>query len=185
MRDWSLHLLDLMENSLRAEARAIRLSVALSDEGVLEIVLEDDGRGMAPEFAREAVSPFTTSRTTRKVGLGLPLARRNAELTGGSLCLDSSPQKGTRVRIRTLPGHIDSLPLGDLAQTMLALICMNPQSPDFSWDLRSPRGQERFSTKDIRRVLGPEIPLDEPEIRQYLGALLREQCHSIFGGMLL
>ena len=185
MRDWSLHLLDLMENSLRAEAGLIRLSIGLSDEGVLEIIVEDDGRGMSAELAKAAVSPFTTTRTTRRVGLGLPLARHNAELTGGSLNLESCPQQGTKVRIRTLPGHIDSLPLGDPAETMLSMICMNPLSPDFIWDLRSPKGQEHFSTAQIRSVLGPEIPLDEPEIREYLGALLHEQCQSIFGGMLL
>ena len=75
MRDWSLHLLDLMENSLRAEAKLIRLSIELFSDGVMDITLEDDGCGMAPELAAAADSPFITTRTTRKVGLGLPLAR--------------------------------------------------------------------------------------------------------------
>ncbi len=185
MRDWSLHLLDLMENSLRAEAKTIRLSIELHSDGVMDIILTDDGHGMTPELAQAADSPFMTTRTTRRVGLGLPLARQNAELTGGWLSLSSCPQKGTTVTIRALTSHIDCLPLGDPAETMLALICMNPLSPDFVWDLSSPQGQEHFSTAAVRRVLGPQISLDEPDVRDYLGGLLQEQCHTVFGGMLV
>lgn len=185
MRDWSLHLLDLMENSLRAEAKLIRLSIELFSDGVMDITLEDDGCGMAPELAMEAGLPFTTTRTTRKVGLGLPLAWQNAELTGGYLRLSSCPGKGTKVMIRVHSSHIDCLPLGDLAETMISLICMNPQSPDFAWDLCSPQGQEHFSTAGVRQVLGPEIPLNESDVRDYLKGLLREQCQTVFGGILL
>ena len=185
MRDWSLHLLDLMENSLRAEAKLIRLSIELFSDGVMDITLEDDGCGMSPELAAAADSPFTTTRATRKVGLGLPLARQNAELTGGYLRLTSCPNKGTTVMIRVLSSHIDCLPLGDPAETMISLICMNPLSPDFVWDLCSPQGQEHFSTAAVRRVLGPQVPLDEPDVRAYLMGLLSEQCQTVFGGILL
>ena len=185
MRDWSLHLLDLMENSLRAEAKLIRLSIELFSDGVMDIILEDDGCGMSPELAAAADSPFTTTRTTRKVGLGLPLARQNAELTGGYLRLTSCPHQGTTVMIRVLSSHIDCLPLGDPAETMISLICMNPLSPDFVWDLCSPQGQEHFSTAAVRRVLGPQVPLDEPDVRAYLKGLLSEQCQTVFGGILL
>ena len=185
MRDWSLHLLDLMENSLRAEAKLIRLSIELFSDGVMDIILEDDGCGMAPELAGTADLPFTTTRTTRRVGLGLPLARQNAELTGGYLRLTSCPHQGTTVMIRVLSSHIDCLPLGDPAETMISLICMNPLSPEFEWDLCSPQGQEHFSTAAVRQVLGPEISLNEPDVRDYLQGLLREQCQSVFGGIML
>ena len=185
MRDWSLHLLDLMENSLRAVAKLIRLSIELFSDGVMDIILEDDGCGMAPELAGTADSPFTTTRTIRRVGLGLPLARQNAELTGGYLRLTSCPHQGTTVMIRVLSSHIDCLPLGDPAETMISLICMNPLSPEFEWDLCSPQGQEHFSTAAVRRVLGPEISLNEPDVRDYLKGLLREQCQSVFGGIML
>ncbi len=185
MRDWSLHLLDLMENSLRAEAKVIELAIDLSSDGVMDITLSDDGKGMAPELADTADSPFTTTRTTRKVGLGLPLASQNAQLTGGYLRISSCPMKGTKVMIRVLTGHIDCLPLGDPVQTMLGLIYMNPLSPDFVWDLHSPQGREHFNTAAIRRVLGAEIALNEPDVADYLKGLLYEQFNTVFGGMLL
>ena len=184
MRDWSLHLLDLMQNSLRAEARTISLGLTLSQDGALDIIVNDDGLGMEETFAKAATDPFTTTRTTRKVGLGLPLAKHNAELTGGYLDLISTPGCGTRVHLCILTSHIDCLPLGDLAQTMMSLICFNP-GVDFVLDMSSPQGVEHFSTKVIRGVLGPEIGLDEPEVMNYLQGLLTEQCRTVFGGIIL
>ena len=185
MRDWSLHLLDLMENSLRASAASLELSLTLSSDGALDIILNDDGLGMEKNFASTAADPFTTTRTTRKVGLGLPLAQHNAELTGGYLELLSEPGCGTRVHICILTSHIDCLPLGDLAQTMLSMICFNARKVDFVLDMASPLGSEHFSTKVIRQVLGSEISLDEPEVMNYLKQLLQEQCETVFGGILL
>ena len=184
MRDWSLHLLDLMQNSLRAQARTISMGLALSQDGMLEIVLNDDGLGMEETFARAATDPFTTTRTTRKVGLGLPLAQHNAELTGGYLDLVSTPGCGTRVRLCILTSHIDCLPLGDLAQTMMSLIPFYP-GVHFVLDMSSPQGAEHFSTEVIRGVLGPDIGLDEPEVMNYLQGLLGEQCLTVFGGIIL
>ena len=109
MRDWSLHLLDLMENSLRAEAKLIRLSIELFSDGVMDITLEDDGCGMAPELAAAADSPFTTTRTTRKVGLGVPLFKMEAEMTGGSFQIDSEEGKGTKVTAVFRPSHVDKI----------------------------------------------------------------------------
>ena len=185
MRDWSLHLLDLMENSLRAAATRLDLSLALSQDGALDIILRDDGFGMEKDFASLATDPFTTTRTTRKVGLGLSLAQHNAELTGGYLELLSEPGCGTRVHICILTSHIDCLPLGDLAQTMVSLIMLNHDKTDFTLDMSSPLGSEHFSTKVIRQVLGDEVALNELEVINYLKELLQEQSRTVFGGILL
>lgn len=184
MRDWSLHLLDLMENSLRARAKTVRLSVRLKEDGWMEIALSDDGCGIPPELLGRVTSPFATTRTTRRVGMGLSLARQNAERSGGSLSLESEEGRGTAVTIRADSRHIDCLPLGDLAQTFHSLICLNPNGPDFEWELASPKGRETFSTKEIKSVLGEQVSLNEPEVRDYLKSLLEEQCQSVFGGIL-
>ncbi len=185
MRDWSLHLLDLMENSLRAEATRLDLSLVLSQDGALDIILRDDGFGMEKDFTSTATDPFTTTRTTRKVGLGLSLAQHNAELTGGYLELLSEPGCGTRVHLCILTSHIDCLPLGDLAQTMVSLILLNHDKAEFTMDLSSPLGSEHFSTKVIKQVLGDEVALAEPEVLNYLKELLHEQSQTVFGGILL
>lgn len=184
MRDLSLHLLDLAENSLRAGADRISLQLTLDADGALDVVLEDDGCGMEQGLARRAADPFATTRTTRRIGLGLPLAAANAEKTGGYLTLTSLPGQGTKVHIRLMTRHVDCLPLGDLPQTMVSLILTHPEHPDFVLDLHSPRGQARFDTGEIRRVLGPEVGLQEPEVMNYIQHLLTEQCQMVFGGLI-
>lgn len=185
MRDLSLHLLDLAENSLRADASLISLALSLQDDGALDVVLDDDGRGMEQSFAQRAADPFATTRTTRKVGLGLPLAAANAEKTGGFLRLDSLPGQGTRVHLRLMTRHVDCLPLGDLPETMSTLVLTHPDRPDFVLALRSPQAESRFDTRDIRRALGPEVGLQEPEVMDYIKQLLIEQCQTVFGGLIL
>ncbi len=184
MRDWSLHLLDLAENSLRAGAGLVSLGVSLEEDGRLIITLSDDGCGMGPELLRAVTSPFATTRSTRKVGMGLALAGQNAERAGGGLHVSSAPGRGTTVEIEADTRNIDCLPLGDLAQTFFSLICLNPLRPDFEWRLRSPRGEEHFDTREIRQALGEGISLGEPEVREYICSLLTEQCETVFGGIM-
>ena len=88
MRDLSLHILDLMQNSIRAQAKLVSLSVILGDDGILSIIIEDDGTGMSEELLARVTSPFATTRTTRKVGLGIPMMAENCRLAGGDLSID-------------------------------------------------------------------------------------------------
>jgi len=185
VRDISLHLLDLMENSLRAGAAHVECDMRLSEEGMLDICLRDDGCGMDPELQQSVLSPFGTTRTTRKVGLGIPLTAANAEKTGGALHIHSVPGQGTTLNICFNTRHMDCLPLGDVAQTLWTLVITHPLSPEFTLTLASPQGESRFSTEEIRSVLGAEIPLNEPEVSAYLRDLLVEQAQTIFGGLLL
>ncbi len=185
MRDISLHLLDLMENSLRAGATLVHCDLSLSPEGMLDIRLKDNGCGMAPDLQQSVLSPFGTTRTTRKVGLGIPLTAANAAKTGGSLQIHSNPGQGTTLDIRFNTRHMDCLPLGDVAQSLWSLVITHPLSPEFTLTMTSPQGESRFSTQEIREVLGEEIPLNTPEVSAYLRDLLMEQAQTVFGGLLL
>ncbi|MBM4352613.1 MAG: ATP-binding protein [Deltaproteobacteria bacterium] len=123
MDEISLHLLDIIENCIRAGARVIRLEVAMDRAAdTLSIVVEDDGRGMPADLAERVFDPFVTTRTERRFGLGLPMLKQAAEQAGGSARLESVPGKGTRVEARFCLSHPDRQPLGDLGQTVAAVL---------------------------------------------------------------
>ncbi len=184
MRDLSLHILDLAQNSVRAEAKLVSLSVCLDEEGMLSIIIEDDGCGMDQELLSRVRSPFATTRTTRKVGLGIPMMAENCRLAGGDLTLESTVGKGTRLTATLNTASIDCLPLGDLAGTVTTVITANPEHPDFALYCRSPKGEMRFDTREIRQAL-QGVPLSEPEIAAWMQESLREEIEPIFGGVIL
>lgn len=181
MRDLSLHLMDLANNSITAGATSIDIRITIRPDKWLTMTITDDGCGMDAQTAQRALGPFGTSRTTRKVGLGLPLTQANARLTGGDLVIRSSPGEGTTVTATFDTSHIDCLPLGDLAQTMAALIAANPQRPAFTLTLASPLGEEVLSTREMQEALG-EVPLDDPAVIEWILQSLREQADTVFGG---
>ena len=127
MRELSLNILDIAQNSLSAGAGLVTLTVD-EDSGAdsLTLRVEDDGRGMDADTLQRIRDPFYTTRTTRKVGMGIPLFRMAAEMTGGSLDIVSEPGKGTAVTASFSLSHIDRMPLGDMAGTVTALIRLNP-----------------------------------------------------------
>jgi hypothetical protein len=170
MEDLSLHLLDIMENSLDAQARRIEVCVyqdPMAETLVLEI--RDDGKGMDARTLGRALDPFFTTRTTRKVGLGLSMLAESARATGGGLTVDSAPGEGTRVEATFRSGHIDMRPLGDIPQTLLTLIVSHPEV-----ELRYKHavGEETFvfDTGEVREDLGSPQGLKriEERIRQGL-----------------
>ena len=143
-----------------------------------------DGFGMDEALLARVMSPFGTTRTTRKVGLGIPLMAQNARLTGGDIALKSEVGKGT-VLTATLDGNsIDCLPLGDLAGTVVTLVTANPYSPDFLLECTSPKGSMSFDTREVRQVLG-DVGLNEPEISVWMLESIREELQPIFGGVIL
>ena len=184
MRDLSLHILDLMQNSIRAQASVVSLSVLLGDDGMLSIIIEDNGTGMSEELLSRVLSPFATTRTTRKVGLGIPMMAENCRLAGGELHIESELGKGTKLTA-TLDTHsIDCLPLGDLPGTVTTLVTMNPERPEFTLHCLSPRGEMQFDTREIRAAL-QGVSLNEPEIAAWMQESLREEIEPIFGGVTL
>jgi len=184
MRDLSLHILDLMQNSIRAQATVVSLSVLLDEKGILSIIIEDDGTGMSEELLSRVMSPFATTRTTRKVGLGIPMMAENCRLAGGDLSIESTLGKGTKLTATLDTKSIDCLPLGDLPGTVTTLVTMNPDKPEFTLHCASPKGEMQFDTREIREAL-QGVPLNEPEIAAWIQESLREEIEPIFGGVIL
>ena len=174
MKELSLHLLDVAKNSVAAGAKHVSITLDEDKDGWLAIAIADDGRGMAPEFLARATDPFTTTRTTRKVGLGLPLLRLTAEQTGGSLSIDSTLGVGTTLTARFQRRHLDCPPLGDLPGAVALLI---QGSPDMELTYRhtTPRGEAALSTAELRDILGGDVSLAEPEVFAWIQDYLTEQ----------
>lgn len=174
MKELSLHLLDVAKNSVAAGAKHVSITLDEDGDGWLTIAIADDGRGMAPEFLAQVTDPFTTTRTTRKVGLGLPLLRLTAEQTGGSLSIDSTLGVGTTLTARFQRRHLDCPPLGDLPGAVALLI---QGSPDMELTYRhaTPKGEAALSTAELRDILGDDISLAEPEVFAWIQDYLTEQ----------
>ena len=183
MRDLSLHLLDLEQNSITAGADLVTIRISVGEDGWLTMVLKDDGKGMSPELLARVTSPFATTRTTRKVGLGIPMMMENAEKAGGTLKIESQEGLGTEMTVTMDTRNIDCLPLGDLSGTLLSLILMNPLHPDFLFEGRTPEGSCAFDTREVRNALGSDISLNEPEVAAWLREALNEEINPIFGGV--
>jgi nitrogen-specific signal transduction histidine kinase len=128
MEDLSLHVLDIVENSMAAAAGEIRI---LIDEDAamdtLSLKISDDGNGMDEEMQKKVLDPFYTTRTTRRVGLGLPFLAQAARESGGKLELDSTPGKGTTVRVVFQLSHPDRKPLGDIVATLGTILAGRPK----------------------------------------------------------
>jgi len=183
MRDLSLHLLDLAQNSIAAGAATVTVRIEIDSDGWLTMILQDDGKGMSSELLERVRSPFATTRTTRKVGLGIPMMAENAEKTGGTLDIQSEVGKGTVLKATMDTKNIDCLPLGDLSGTMLSLMLTNPLYPDFVFEGKTPKGECRFDTREVRTALGAEIPFNEPDVAAWLREALEEEIDPIFGGV--
>jgi anti-sigma regulatory factor (Ser/Thr protein kinase) len=173
MREIALHLLDLAENSVAAGARNVTLSVSEDlKTDVLKTVIEDDGRGMDAETVKRVTDPFYTSRTTRKVGLGIPLFKEAAELTGGGMEIRSQPGVGTCVEVSFRHGHIDRMPLGRLEDTFLTLLSMHDAVHwVFRYTVQPGQGEARsfeFDDAPVKETLGSEVPLTHPDVLAYL-----------------
>ena len=180
MRELSLNILDIAQNSLSAGAGLVTLTVD-EDSGAdsLTLRVEDDGRGMDADTLQRVRDPFYTTRTTRKVGMGIPLFRMAAEVTGGSLDIVSEPGKGTAVTASFSLSHIDRMPLGDMAGTVTALIRLNP-GVDFVYRHTVDGRSFEMDTRELRAQLG-DVPLSEPDVMEWIDGYLREQEDSLGG----
>lgn len=171
MKELSLNILDVAKNSVTAGATRVVIIVEEAPER-LTITIEDNGCGMTPEFLARVTDPFTTTRTTRKVGLGLPLMKMEAQMSGGDLTIESTLGKGTRVTTWFDPGNIDMPPLGDLVSSIITLIQGSPDI-DFVFT-HSKNGRDyTLDTGQIRAIMG-DISLSEPEVISWLTEFLNE-----------
>lgn len=182
MKELSLNILDIAENSVKAGATLITVSLTQAGN-VLTIDITDDGCGMDDETVRRVTDPFYTTRTTRKVGLGLPLLKLEAEQTGGTLTVTSRTAAqcpdghGTTVRATFHTDHIDCMPLGDVTATLVTLIQGHPQE-ELAFSHRTDAGTVTLDTRQLREVLG-DVPLDTYEVLKWIEGYLREQYQSI------
>ena len=183
MKELSLNVLDIAMNSVKAKATLIQIHITEDDE-LLKMEIIDNGCGMTADFLRGVIDPFCTTRTTRKVGLGIPLLKLAAEQTGGEVSITSKHESeypedhGTHVSASFYKKHIDFTPMGDIISTVTTLI---QGSPDVDFEFRhcSNTFDVSLDTREIRDVLGPEIPLCEPEILSWIADNLREQYKNI------
>lgn len=178
MEDLSLHILDIAENSIAAGARVICLTVTediVTD--LLQIEIADDGRGMTPEAVARAVDPFYTTRTTRRIGLGLPLLRHAAELTGGGLQVASTPGAGTTVRATFRLSHVDRQPLGDVAETIIGILA-NAAGVDVRYRHERNGRIIAFDSEELRSHLG-EDPLTSVEALRWIREFLKQEEASL------
>jgi hypothetical protein len=179
MREIALHLLDIAENSVAADAKNITLTVCEDLQGdKLTASVIDDGKGMSTAMASSVVDPFVTSRTTRKVGLGIPLFKEAAESCNGNLVIHSEIGKGTSINVEFQHSHIDRMPLGDLSTTMLTLFVAYPQIHWlFNYKMIPINGMQEekfvFDTQPVMAELG-DMPLTEPVVL----AFIREYIES-------
>jgi hypothetical protein len=178
MEDISLHILDIAENSVSAGAKCVRISIVEEKEKDLcTVEIEDDGRGMTEEFVRKVLDPFCTTRTTRKVGLGLSLLAQSARETGGDILIHSVLHKGTVVTALFRPGHIDMKPLGNIADTITTLIAGSPQT-DFLFSYCKGSRTYCLDTREIRSAL-EEVPVNSAEVLSAIRSDLRDALNDI------
>ncbi len=174
----SLNILDIVQNSVVAEASLIQITVDTTTAGaLLRIEVADDGVGMSEEMLASVIDPFFTTRRTRSVGLGIPFFKQEAESTGGDFSIISSPGEGTTVTAIFCTDHIDCMPLGDINATIEALITMYPQL-DFAYRRIVDEREFCLDTRQMREILG-DVPLDAPEVRGFIQDFLAENEESL------
>jgi hypothetical protein len=178
MKDLSLHILDIVQNSISAKATFIEISIDENHEANTYFVrIKDNGKGMPKEMLEKVTDPYVTSRTTRKVGLGLPLLKMNAERTGGNLKISSEEGKGTEVEAEFINDNIDRLPLGDIAGTIVILASANP-TIEFIYTHTVDGEQYIFDTREIKEAL-EDISINDVHIFKYLKEMINENLQEI------
>jgi hypothetical protein len=178
VRELSLHILDVVENSLAAGASHIFVEVeedTVRDQLVISVA--DDGCGMDQETARRALDPFFTTRTTRHVGLGLPLLKAAAERCNGHLKLASSLGEGTKVIAVFQRSHIDRAPLGDLVETLMSIL-LSDRLMDLHYVHTVDGRRFEFCTTELHEILG-DIPLSHPMVRDWLHQYVEQGEHTL------
>lgn len=181
MRELSLNILDIAQNSISAGASLITVEVLENTkEHTLVIGIYDNGCGMSEEQVKSVVDPFYTTRTTRKVGMGIPLFKMAAEMTGGEFSIGSQLSKGTRVKALFKTDSVDFTPLGDVASTVVMLVTMNTDR-DFVYR-HSVNGREFvLDTRELKNILG-DVPLGNYEVSEWIKEYISENTDELYGG---
>ena len=182
MKELSLNILDISQNSITAGASLVEISLVEKEDGWLTLTIVDNGCGMSEETLRTVMDPFYTTRTTRKVGMGIPLLKLAAEQTGGALKIESVSDKvsenhGTTITATFDTNHIDMTPLGDVIETVVTILQGHPEV-DYLFIHKTPRVSVEMDTREMRAVLG-DVSLAEPEILEWVRGSLSEQYEQL------
>lgn len=182
MEELALHILDLIQNSIRAKASRVELTIE-EDTNIDRLVIEisDNGHGMSSDFCERVLDPFTTSRDTRRVGLGLPLFSMTARQCEGDLEISSVLGQYTRVTVYMKHSHWDRPPLGDMPGTMVALLVGNPDL-ELIYCHRFNGEEFTLETQEIKEAIGPDLRINDMEILDWIRDYLREGLAEIYGG---
>lgn len=181
MPELSLNILDVVQNSIASGADLIRIIVDISfSNDTLTITINDNGCGMTEDIVKRARDPFYTSRTTRRVGLGIPFFEYAAKSTGGSFKIQSVPDEGTNITAIFILSHIDRMPLGDMASTIHSLITLNTEI-NFYYTYQVNGRNFTLNTQEFHEVLG-DVSFNHPEISKYIKDYLKENQSEVDEG---
>lgn len=174
----SLHILDIVQNSIKANATFIEIKVIVqTDNQKIKVEINDNGCGMSKEQLQQCENPFFTSRTTRRVGLGIPFLKQSAECTGGTFSIWSKEGQGTKIQAEYCRNHIDCIPLGDMNATIYSLVIMNGML-DFYYQYQVDERQFVLDTRTIREIMG-DIPFDSNEVSAFIKEFLVENQKEV------
>ena len=181
MKDLASHVMDITENSITANASRIGIDFrADTKKDILTITIEDNGKGMSEEMLSSVTSPFTTTRTTRRVGLGIPLFKAGAENTGGSFYITSQLDKGTKISASYVLSNIDRAPIGDLKGVLSTLVVCH-EDIDFVINVSLDEKVFTFKSEDVKKVL-EGVPFSEPEVSLWISQCFDEGIDEVYGG---
>lgn len=182
MRELADNIMDIAQNSISAGASLVEIEISVSHEkDSIGFVFRDNGCGMSPEMVKSVAEPFTTTRKTRKVGLGLPLLSQTAMMTGGDFGIQSEVGRGTTVTVSFGLSNIDRPPMGDTSGALFSLVLMNPDI-DFVFVYDYDGNRFEFDTREISKMVAP-IPLTNPEISAWIKECLYQEISELHGGL--
>jgi len=182
MDELSLNILDIAQNSIAAGASLVEIDVD-ENYGCDSIIIrvKDNGKGMSEDFLKTVEDPFITTRTTRKIGLGISFLKEAAEITGGSMEIISELGVGTTVTAVFVLSHIDRQPIGNLTETIITLVSLNPEI-DFIFRYKVDNEEFIFSTYDVKEQIGEDAALNSPPIVIFLTEYVNEHLQNLTGG---
>ena len=178
MLELSLHILDIVENSTRAGAKTVYITITEdTTRDILTLEIQDDGSGMSEDILKKVMDPFFTTKKVRNIGLGLPMLAQAAERTDGKFIIESKGGEGTRVAAEFKLDHIDRQPLGDIASTLVTLIAGNT---DVDFIYRHQHNDRKYilDTRDVKREID-DVPINHVEVLNFIRGHIQEGLKEI------
>ena len=182
MQDLSLNILDITDNSIKAMAELIEINITVFDN-ILTIEIKDNGKGMSEDFLSKVTDPYVTTRKTRSVGLGIPFFKMQAELSGGTFYIDSTEGEGTIIRATFEVNNIDRPPLGNLSETICALLPAF-ETRELVLNFEVNENSFVFDTKELKENL-EGVSIAEPFVIKFVKDFLEENIKTVLGGVIL